>query len=490
MPKPANKSLLEVRDRIRAGKEAEALRLIKALLNTRKGVDRGDLPSVADLARRAGAPGLGLQLLNPLVRQEGKTEGGASPEEKTEYAACLTYIGAWTEARALLETLDGDSQPRVYLFRAFSLVNQGDYAGAVPLLQKYVRHPSLDDYSRMVGKVNLAEAYVSTNQYRKADPLLQDLLYQSSVRKFRLLLGKALEVSAMSFILQKKLQKAAQFLQKSKDYLTDPEGLVAFFVRKWEAISELHRHPSEKAALDALRAVRKEAIRREHWESARECDYFEAVLLRDKALFLYVYFGTPIEAYRTRLTAEFKDATPVPRFFDWSLMPGAAKTRTIDPSDLKAGQVLHRLLRLLSSDFYRPLSLGTIHAQLYPGEFFNPVSSPQRVRVAFKRLHVWAKSHAFPIKVIPKNGFYRLQATAPCAIRVESASTDLVASFTVAKLREGWNGGLFFSAADAARALSLPARTVLRRLSEAVDQGLLVRVGTGPLVKYRFRAGE
>ena len=32
--------------------------------------------------------------------------------------------------------------------------------------------------------------------------------------------------------------------------------------------------------------------------------------------------------------------------------------------------------QVLTTDFYRPLRLGAIHAALYPGEYFNPVSSP------------------------------------------------------------------------------------------------------------------
>lgn len=81
--------------------------------------------------------------------------------------------------------------------------------------------------------------------------------------------------------------------------------------------------------------------------------------------------------------------------------------------------LVHRLLCILCSDFVRPLSMGTLISELYPDEYFNPNSSPQKLGQTLSRLRQWLHDHSIPLEILVKNESYKLIATTPYTIRVE-----------------------------------------------------------------------
>lgn len=493
MPKSAHHDLNLIDRMIKAGKSDAAKKAVNE--QARKKMDRDELVVFSSLARRAGLPLLGLQLLKPLVRNPSKSPIEANAEEKMQYAACLISIGALGEARALLETIDEGRHPQVHLFRAFALVNQRDYQAAIPLFLNFLKADKRDSYSRLIAKVNLAEACVAEGDFKRADPILHELLFKSSVQKLNLLLGKALEVAAMSFIFQKKFDTAEKFLEKAERFLKVSEFRLEYHVRKWKAILDLQCQRDKASGLRRLHALRREGVALGHWESVRLCDRFEAIARRDKRLLWHVYFGTPNDSFRNQLLHDFGGTNPIPKTFQWNPMGTDLPIAGINLTErmaspevgkLKFGRVIARLFILLSSDFYASFSIATLYASLHPGDFYNPLTSPSRVHTALRRLRTWARANSLPILISEQNGFYRMTATAPCTLTVGRRSPeDETLSPKIAKIREVL-GLAYFSSDKLSRALGMSYRSTQRFLNRAVRYGLIERDGGGKCTRYRL----
>src|SRR5690606_321038 len=52
--------------------------------------------------------------------------------------------------------------------------------------------------------------------------------------------------------------------------------------------------------LDGIRMARERFKEQRRWEEARECDYYHAVLSRDRDSLTRLYFGTPYPRFRER----------------------------------------------------------------------------------------------------------------------------------------------------------------------------------------------
>ena len=296
---------------LREGKGGMARRELETLYEIK--VPRQFAASLGSLSWRASLPAFGIRVLNPIVRPKEKAPVVATEEEKAEYAACLIRLGAVEEASQLLSQLNAAALPRVFLYRAFIAVSRWDYAASIPLLIEYLAAKGLTKYQRMVAQVNLAAAYVSERDHQKATYLLRPLLYESSVKRSQLALGRVLELSAENFINQKKWDNAEAFLVKAESVLADSDGIDLFFVKKFRAVARVQRAKGNPQSLDELRLVRTEAIRRAHWETARDLDRIEAVVKRDPALFAHVYFGTPFESFRQKMEEDAKGALVPPK---------------------------------------------------------------------------------------------------------------------------------------------------------------------------------
>lgn len=447
---------------------------------------------LAGLSRRLGVPGIGIRLLNPLVRPTRVSPASASPEECAEYAALLSRIGANTEALGLLDTLAEEKCASALLYRAFALVAEWEYEASIPILERYVSRSELSDYQRLIGKVNLAAALVHGEHVEEAARLLDALLGETTKSGLKLLHGNCLELSAQNAILARRWKEAVECLARADRALDEAGGLDHFFVDKWRAISRFLKE-GDAAARRGLRALREEAHRRRHWETARDCDYYQAIRSDDEELLAHLYFGTPFPGFRRRLVAKGWPESAPPERYRWSLGNGRGLVFLLEEgraeksrARLKPGQLLHRLLAALCSDFYRPLRIATLSARLFPGEYYNPLSSPVRVRQAVKRLRHWTRSSSVPFFIVETSSEYRLMSRKACAV--------IVSGSVVAGARdEIWlnrfketHQGVEFSAEQVFPLVSANPRTVLRVLSKAVRDGRLRRVGAARATRYRF----
>lgn len=447
----------------------------------------------ANLARRTRLGQLALRVLNPIVRPTGRRVESATEEEKAEYAASLAVVGAAEEAIGLFHTLDPKRNPEVLLHQAYAHFAQWDYAKAIPLLERYTTSPSLSEYWYLVGLGNLAAALVYERKAEAKD-VLEKLLKLSDPAQHRIVHGYALNLTAENAIWERCWKDAKERLGVAEEYFKHADSLESLFIRKWQAVVHLYEDPSKKTAKQ-LSPILEEARKREHWETLRSVDYHCAVALKDRDLFLKLYFGTPYDSFLEKLAGDFGQTVEIPESYAWNLVPGDQKvfwfsfdSTTKRKNAIKEGSVLDRLMRALACDFYRPLRMAEIHTKLYPGEYFNPVSSPTRVAQLMNRIRRHWESTRVPMKILEAKGSYSLSCSRPCRVNLRSSRSGSEDWFALKQqaLRLVLEGKPF-DANGAAVVLKLPLWTTKRVLKTLFERGMVSREGKARATRYRFR---
>ena len=477
---------------IRQGQGVQAQRELVRL--SKKKLPRREALAFAVLARRADLPLLGIRILNPIVRPTNKAPATASETESAEYALSLTKIGATQEGLQILSDLESTRIPEVLLYTAFAHFTGWDYESALPLLSAYVALPGIAPYQRLIGQVNLAAALVHEQHYLKARELLRLILQETHEKNYVLLQGNALELLAQNSILERDWEAAEEHLNEAQKRLSDTNSRDAFYVRKWRAILALLKSWPPFNSLEILHAIKAEARQRQSWETARDCDFFEAVHTKNHALATHLYFGTPFPCYRRRLVKSCGEPFNLPEEYLWNLVEGESSKSIFDLFNaeafpgrhcLKPGHLLHRLLATLSSNFYRPLRIASLHALLYPEEFFNPFTAPTRVHQAIIRLRRWLSAYRIPLLIREQNGFYELIPRRPYGILIRNPEGSEKLSPLLVTLKHRYPNTLF-SLQEARAVLKTSLATAHRLMVKAIAGGHVRRAGTGRSTRYIF----
>lgn len=486
------KYISKIEQLLRDGNVAEARRELERVI--RKELPRSELPVIAQLAGRVGAPDLGLRLLGPYVRPTHRTVTIASAAEKSEYAWCLLGVGAVDEAGALLDSIESREYPRVDLYRGFFHAATWEYPQSIAPLKAFLRTEPKGSYQRLVGRMNLAAALVFENDYHQAKSLLAELLHETSAGRYRLLHANALELSSELFILNGKLDEAERFLIKAQENLGDRPSIYTFLLDKWSAVIAFMR--GDEAAMTRWRALAQE---RGLCELVRDCDRFLVLKTKDEALAARLYFGSPSPAYRRRLLNELGRHVHLPEEYLWmpsgeanprflvDLFTGAVHEEGRQIAGLRVGHMVHRLLVLLVSDFYRPFRTATVFGKMNPGEFYNRETSPARVHEAVRALRAFFQESGLPLSVEATDAGYSLKALGPVALRFSHG--DLLGrphAPEIDALRQAFPDA-HFTSTEALDFTRLPKRSLQRLLSEAVVEGILEKDGVRASTRYRFR---
>ncbi|MCM2322169.1 MAG: hypothetical protein NDJ90_02800 [Oligoflexia bacterium] len=496
-----NREILnQIDESIRQGQTRKAAARIQALCEESSRLPRKDRLELARLARRAFIPALGILLLRPFVRPSASAVVEATPEERLEFAACLIWVGARSEGRELLAELDPRAHPERDLFTSFALFSVWDYRAAVPLLRRYVRHPALAPYARLVGKANLAAALVHERSLAEAQELLAELEAATREGGHSLLLRNILKLEAERAVYARDRARADRALDEALALAgNSPED--ALFVEKWRAIALL-----EKDGAEPLRQVRRKALEMGEWEGVRDCDYHLSALAKDFSLGARLYFGSPYPRYRERFLGDFPELRErLPGLFGWevgerSLGGAGAPADTLEFSIprgcgssrdelLKPGQVPQRLLSALASDFYRPFNLVELHSAVFPARHYHPKFSADSMHQALGRLRGYFRRVRLPLEVLEKNGSYRLETRQRLTLWVnaggvrEENELPVRLEREVAVLRARFPAE--FTAEDAARALGLSRNSALGRLRALLGFRRIRKEGRGPATRYR-----
>jgi hypothetical protein len=486
---PLKDELSAIEALVRGASPAEARERLLRLVERKR--DRADLAEIAWLAWRCDLPKVGIRVLGPLIRPDRKSPAVPTDREKAEYAACLIKIGAVNEGELLLRSVDPKLCPVALLYQVFALATRWEYEASIAPLEAYIASPGVSPYQKIVARVNLAQAFVFERHHEKASAELKALTHDRHIEENALVGAKVRELEAQNFVFQKKTEEALRHVAKAKERHGNAESLDAFFVTKWQAIARLVEKGPGPETLSEMGRLKEQAIARSHWETMRECDRFVACATKDEALFWKVYFGTPYARYRHWLRRDFGETKVEPQSIVWQVSEGensAAKPLVLEAcleKGKKASWLLDRLLRTLTSDFYRPHRIASLFQQIYPDEHFNPLTSPAKVHDAVARLRERFRVSRFPLEVEESNGFYRLSSAKACFVQIrrEASRTRLDELILVCQ-KAGPDRAL--SPQQIAKLGALSLRTTQRLLKEAVERGLAIREGQGRATTYRF----
>lgn len=490
---------------------------IKLATGLRSTDHRGNLVEIAVLCRRCGMPEQGVRLLHPLIRPKVRSSTAATDAERLEYGASLVQIGVEREGTELLKTVNPQKHPKALLFLGFSKITRWEYLEAIPLFEKFINHSGISTYDRDIGRVNLLTSLVAVDQFEKADRLASDLLRELDPTKQRLLYSNVLGSCAEMHLSKKDWRLARHFLKKTENLQQKANSFDVLIAQKWDAVLKLKRHGWGRHTQLKMSQLRQKGLESRSWEIVRDCDYQIAREKNDLELLKHVFYGTPFEAYRKRISSEsYFDRIIWEPTYLWHLGRNST-ARTCEKTQfpildvingqfkktqarLKAGQVKQRLLQLLSSDFYQPFGLDAIFDSLFPNTYFNPTSSPVLVHQALFRLRRWLEQNQIPLKIDEQQGRYCLIPMADIALKVylpdeqkyfESKipldrSKALQLKDYFAKLTMNLNEGESFSRVQLASLLDVSDRTAGRFIQFARELGLIERIHHGPATRYRI----
>lgn len=480
---PVRRLIAEADELIRQGKGLRANSILAVLTKTRP--PRSDALLVAEIARRCSQSDLAVRILNPIVRSPERRPVEATDAEKAEYGANLIRLGAIEEAMGLIAEINSTQVPEALLFQAYGHFSRWDYAQAIPLLERFINSPRISHYQRVLARVNLAASFVVEKRNTEAQSLLEELLEQTRDEAFHLLSGNLYEIGAQVALQQMDFERAKRFLDSATKQLSEAGGRDPFYVQKWKAFLNFKRNPSDSRSLLALRGIARQASESELWETIRACDRMEALVLGKQLLILHLYFGTPLEGFRMKLLAELPTELVLTEQYPWVLSPGKNPVE-VDSliEDTEIGRSQLSLLATLASDFYRPQRVAELHARIYPGEYYNPMSAPLRIRQAMHRLRRWFKERSWPLRIEEISGAYRLVADRPLVIwrpRVQKTLEEMQLS----KVHRRYDQE-YFSTSEAAKLLGISVRSAFSLLSNGVRKGFIVRIGSGGASRYEF----
>ena len=406
-------------DLVKKGKKAEVLTQISDLVE--KNLPLEMKPKIARLANRSGHAQLALKILFRSVRDENSGSPKTTSEAKSVYAQSLLNIGALHEADVLLSSIS--DLPEIALQKAFVCFAKWDYQSAIPHLKRYMEIRQLSRYQKFVGQVNYIAALVSVGEFKKALVLVDKIESSLIQDKAHLLLGNINELKAQIFIFLKDYQRALQAIDQSSEYLQAFPGRYSLYTRKWTAVIKFHTDKNSLQLYSELKQICKEAYAIQDWETVRDCEFHIAVLLDRKNTMDQIYLGSPYAGFRKRLRDLYSLKAPKSKsqkYFIGDFNLDSAKTFI----DLTKGQQTFmfsaaelRFLQVLLKDLFRPPRIGEIFAGLFPKEYFDPFSSPQRIKNVMHRLNKNLLKMQSNVQVKIIKGYFRFNSPDSLVIR-------------------------------------------------------------------------
>ncbi|MBC7466996.1 MAG: hypothetical protein H7256_13490 [Bdellovibrio sp.] len=477
-------------------KQGQRLQVLKEITRIVKGgPSRTIRPALARLANRNHAYVLALRILHPIIREDRLKTGEAGAEVLNIYATSLMWIGALEEAQECLHRIKGS--PDALLTEAFVHFAKWEYQKSMPLLFKYINSSSTTAYQKLVGQINLLAAVIAVGDVEKAKAIFEPLSAQlKSDPNYKLLHGNCLELRSQVEILQKSYDTALVYLSESEGLLSDQPGRYLLYVNKWKALAKLGLSPNNPQALMDLLKVKTEATSLKNWETIRDCDFHLARLKNDDELLQRILLGTPYQGYHDRMQSVFNLSLHESKTLQYSpLQPEISPQQIgLDLNQITQNSFLTStswpLLQVMTKDIYRPPRMGVVFNSLYKGEYFDPFTSPQRVRNSIFRFNVWAESEKCEFRIRITDGDFQFIGPAGVGITCIQRERPLAAWQAGLKVFKEQNQSKSFTTHDLAKTLAITPRNALTLIQKGLASKKLQKIGHGKNTRYIFFSGR
>jgi tetratricopeptide (TPR) repeat protein len=423
----------------------------------------------------------GLRLLHPVIRSNHLLDNPAVPAEICEYAVLLSRNGSVPEALALLNSVDVMVAPEAMLYKGFCHVLNWNYQQAAVEFENFLKSQP-DIYTKLIARVNLIAAFVANSQLEAAENLLAETLSMAQEQQALRLIGNCFELRAQIAFFRRDFSKARMDLERSLEVFAQSGSYDQLLIQKWQASMEA----LETGTLEPLSRFSEEATKRKHWESVRDTDFYRLKIRFDQRAFDHLIFGTPSRFYCQRVQKELSQNPS--DFYLFGSETGLVfdlKTGQLSGSDEISGTKIHQTFSALLRDFYAPSNVGQLFAEIYPDDYFDVESSPDRIRQILRRARRWMEANAIPAEISENNGGYRLVLKGEFGIRIpsERVAVDIM-STQWQMLIAAFPSQDQFSAEEACRKLAM-SRTSFHRLSVwAIENHLLVKTGINKKTVY------
>jgi tetratricopeptide (TPR) repeat protein len=475
------------------GRKLLVLKELTLILKTRP--PQEFLPALARIAYRNHAYVLALRVLHPLMQKEREGLGKATPEALNIYATALMWIGSLEEAQKCLDQIR--ALPDALLTKAFIDFAKWDYQNAIPTLLTYINSRKISDYQKLVGKINLLAAYICVGAFGQARAVLEELQPTLSENPdYKILYGNSLELQSQIYIYESKFEKASVSLEKSEEVTKDQPGRYLLYVNKWKSILQLSQRPNDSAAQVVIEQVKKEALDLQSWETVRDCDFQMARITGNTELLHRTLAGTPYKGYHKMVQSLY--GISLPDHHQLTFCPGEISrtpvTVSFDTERIPANSFLTStnwaLLQLMTKDIYRPPRMGVVFAALYSQEYFNPFTSPQRVRNSVFRFNSWAEKRALEFRIEIRQGGFFLNGPAGHGISCRPRRRALPGWQMQLKEFNEKNESKSFTSTMLADHLNMTRRNASSLIKKALNSRVIQKLGRGKNSRYVFFSGR
>jgi tetratricopeptide (TPR) repeat protein len=470
--------------RIKAGQINQVILTLSNLVIRQ--VPRSARQGLASCCRRVGLIGLGLRLLDPILRAQKFLDEPPTAGEECEFSVLLARNGSVQEALELLHKVDSNRAPEALLYRGHCHILNWEYSEAIGCFKKFLSS-SADEYSKLTARVNLISAYVVLFRMKEATDLLKETEELAQKAGAQRLLANCYELWGQIYFWENDFSGARRLLERAAEILDNSQSGDQLLILKTESIMnalELH-------SVNPLIQFRSMALQRKYWESVREADFFMLKIAQNQKQLDHLYFGTPKAAYRRRIEM-LLGMRPSESYVLGSEKGPQLNLQTglvTGVEGLPLGKQVHQVISTLIRDFYAPISLGTLFYELYPDEYFDMETSPGRIRQAILRTRDWLQNHKIPALIRQSQGTYRFLITGDFGIRIERGSQQAVTP-TLARweqLKELFRPGVYFSSEQACQQLGWSRTTFRRVVDWACENERMSRSGAGKATVYQIR---
>lgn len=477
-------------------KQGQRLLVLKELSRLIKsGLTSSIRPQLARIANRNHSYVLALRILHPLIREDREKMAEAGSEALNIYATSLMWIGALEESQECLHRIKGSTD--ALLTEAFVYFAQWDYIKSIPPLLKYINSSQTSPYQKLVGRINLLAAYIAFGDLKLAkdvfEPLIQEL---QSNPNYKLLHGNCLELRAQIAILDTDYKSALNFLGDSEKSLSDQPGRYLLYVNKWKAVCNLALSPQDSIAKESLLKVKDEALLLKNWETIRDCDFHLARLSENHDLLQRILLGTPYQGYHDRVQSLFGVSMSQSRRLEFCPSePSTSPIRTgLDLNKISENAFLNStswpLIRLMTKDIYRPPRMGVVFNGIYGREYFDPFTSPQRVRNSIFRFNEWAEQNSCEFKIKIHDGDFKLVGAPGLSILTTQRERPLDSWQAALMFFKQQNESRSFSSSDLAKILGITQRSAVSILQKGLGSNKIQKIGKGRNSRYIFFSGR
>ncbi len=453
-----------------------------------------------------------IEILRSRMLPSGRRPKKAEPltsHEIAEYASAIAMLGGYQESGRLFSRIQSTSDPEILLLQAHSELAVFDYDRAQPLFERYLELiESPEDRQRAELRLLMCLMRGSKKNPDRADALLAQFFdgKSSKIPKPDRMYAGQMRVEFAYFFLKdsrEALRLARQLEQAYPDH--NSTGLML-----WITLLSIRHGNQAPLQRSRIEAERKRAIQEGNGYGLRQFDLYQSFILEDALALQRYLFGTPYPEMRRLALERYGSPNSLPSSLIWSAgLPGeifskkSEKVRVFDVllgtmegsrAMLRPNDLPLTFLRTLTSDFYGRITEHEMHEKLYPGkDHVGPVSS-QRLQTILHRLRTWLTRNSIPIHILNQDRTFQIQPTNKVHFRLYNPEGskpfhDMMtpeARESLQSLRNEFSEGHPFSSQDFVAILKVSPRTVLYRLKELNEKGLISSEGKGPSRRYRL----